>query len=322
MANVLATPRAWKKKSIFMKVETTYNVDATPGASDWIEARDMTVTEFEASVVQRNIVMENKGRMGGLIGAIQVKVDFSVALAPSGTAGTKPKWDPVMQAAAFAVTSVAPVVGPPAVAGSVTYNLVSTGEKSATIYYFADGDKHVVTGVRGSWSAALDQSGLPMMKFTGQGVYTRPVAASALTPDKTGWMVEELVGPKYTAGTVNGAAVAFSKFAVDVAHQIKYISYPGPQEEIVIEDRQPTASITILAPTLATFNPYQLAEDATLVPIVLNHGSAVGKKARINLQSRITGVQKVDVDGYMGYELKFEPEATSAGNDEIVLTLL
>lgn len=322
MANVLATPRAWKKKSIFMKVETTYNVDAVPTAVDWMEARDMTVTEFEASVVQRNIVMENKGRMGGLIGAIQVKVDFSVALAPSGTGGTKPKWDAVMQSAGFAVTSVAPVVGPPAVAGSVTYNLVSTSEKSATIYYFADGDKHVVTGVRGSWSAALDQAGIPMMKFTGQGVYTRPVAATALTPDKTGWSVEELVGPKYTVGAVNGVSVAFSKYAVDVAQQIKYISYPGPQEEVVIEDRQPTASIIMLAPTLATFNPYQLAEDATLVPVMLNHGSAVGKKARINLQSRITGVQKVDVDGYMGYELKFEPEATSAGNDEIVLTLL
>lgn len=322
MANVLATPRAWKKKSIFMKVESTYNTDASPVGADWMEARDLTVTEFEATVVQRNIVMENKGRMGGLIGAVQCKVDFSVALAPSGTAGTKPKWDAMMQAAGFAVTTVAPVAGPPVVAGSVTYNLVSTAEKSATIYYFADGDKHVITGVRGSWSAGLDAAGLPMMKFAGQGVYARPVAAAALTPDKTGWTVEELVGPKYTTGMVNGVAVAYNKYAVDVAQQIKYISYPGPQEEVVIEDRQPTSSITILAPALATFNPYQLAEDATLVSVEINHGSAVGKKAKIKLQSRITGVQKVDVDGYMGYDLKFEPEATSAGNDEIVLTLL
>jgi hypothetical protein len=315
MGNVLLTPRAFKKKTIFMKVEPSgfYGIDAAPAPADWLEARDMSVTEFEASMVARNIVLENKGRVGGLVGSIQCKVEFSVALAPSGTAGTAPKWDVVMKAAAFAATTVADT--------SVTYNLVSTGELSATVHYYADGDKHVITGVRGSWSATLDANGLPMMKFSGVGVYAQPTTANAPSPVKTGWTVEEAVGPKYTTGTFNGVAVAFSKYTVDVAHQVKYISYPGPQEEVVVEDRQPTGSITLLAPSLATLNPYALAENGTLVSCVVNHGSAAGKKARITLQSRVTGVAKVDVDGYLGYDIKLEPEATAAGNDEIVLQL-
>lgn len=314
MANLIATPRAWKKKSIFMKVEATYGTDPVPVAADWLEARNLQVTPIEAKMVDRNIVLDGKGRVGQLLASANVKLSFDIALAPSGTAGTKPKWDVVMLAAGWASTVVATT--------SVTYNLTSSAEKSATVYYFEDGTKQTICGVRGSWKLSMDASGLPTMSFEGQGLYLEPVAnAMAIVPDKTGWTVEEPVGALRTTGTFNGVAVAFSKYEVDQANTVNYINLPGPQEEVVIADRAPTASLTILAPTLDVLNPYALMTGATSVTATVNHGSAVGKKAAITVKSRITGLTEVEVEGYLGYQISMQPEASSAGNDEIVLTL-
>lgn len=313
-ANLIATPRAWKKKSIFMKLEASYGLDPVPVAADWMEARNLNVTPIDPKMVDRNIVLDGKGRVGQLMASANTKLSFDVALAPSGTAGTKPKWDVVMLAAGWASTVVA--------ATSVTYNLTSSGEKSATIYFFEDGTRQTLSGVRGSWKLGMDASGLPIMSFEGQGLYLEPVpAANAIVPDKTGWTVEEPVGALRTTGTFNGVQVAFSKYEVDQANTVNYINLPGPQEEVVIADRAPTASLTLLAPELGVLNPYALMTSATLVTAVVNHGSAAGKKAQIAIKSRITGLSEVEVEGYLGYQISLQPEASSAGNDEIVLTL-
>lgn len=313
MPNLITTPRVWKKKSVFMKVEAAYGTDPVPVAADWLEARNLQVTPIDPKMVDRNIVLDGKGRVGQLLAAANAKLSFDIALAPSGTAGTKPKWDVVMQAAGWASTTVA--------ATSVTYNLTSSAEKSATVYFFEDGTRQTIGGVRGSWKLGMDAAGLPMMSFEGQGLYMEPVAAVAIVPDKTGWTVEEPVGALRTTGTFNGVVVAFSKYEVDQANTVNYINLPGPQEEVVIADRAPTASLTILAPALAVLNPYALMTSATLVTATVNHGSTAGKKAAITVKSRITGLTEVEVEGYMGYQISMQPEASSAGNDEIVLTL-
>jgi hypothetical protein len=313
MPNLIATPRAWKKKSIFMKVETLYGTDAVPTGVDWMEARNLNVTPIDPKMVDRNIMIDGKGRVGQLMAAANSKISFDVALAPAGTAGTKPKWDAVMLAAGWASTTVATT--------SVTYNLVSIAEKSATIWFFQDGTKQVLVGVRGSWKLSMDASGLPMMSFEGQGLYAQPTAAPALVPDKTDWTIEEPVGALRTTGTFNGVSVAFSKYEVDQANTVNYINLPGPQEEVVIADRAPSASFTILAPTLTILNPYQLITDATLVTAVVNHGSAAGKRATVTIKSRVTGVSEVEIEGYLGYQISMQPEASSVGDDEIVLAL-
>lgn len=312
--NLIAAPRVWKKKSIYMKLESSYGTDASPSSADWMEARNLQVSPIEAKMVDRGILLDSKGRVGQLMANAHTKLSFDIALATSGGTGGRPKWDVMMQAAGWANTF--------SYWSSFTYNLVSSGEKSATVYYFEDGTRQEITGVRGSWKLSMDASGLPLMSFEGQGLYREPTSAgNVFVPDKSGWMVEEPLGALRTTGTFNGVAVAFSKYEVDQANTVNYVNLPGPQEEVVIADRAPTASMTILAPDLSLLNPYALMANADVLTATVNHGTRQGNKVSVTVRSRITGLNEVDVEGYLGYQISMQPEATSAGNDEIVLML-
>jgi len=106
-----------------------------------------------------------------------------------------------------------------------------------------------------------------------------------------------------------------------VANQVSHDDLPGGYEVIKIGDRQPTASITMLAPTLAVFDPFSLATAATNFPLQVVHGTADGEKVQVDLNARIVGVANEDIDGSVGYALTLSPDPV-AGNDEIKLTFL
>ena len=108
MANLLASPRFWEKKSVILKAEAGYGTDALPtGALNYIEARNVSLTSLDAETAERNIVLEHFGSSGKIIAAMWSKLSFEFALVASGVLGTAPKWGPAMLGCAFAETTVA-----------------------------------------------------------------------------------------------------------------------------------------------------------------------------------------------------------------------
>lgn len=320
MSNVVTAPITFKTKTLFAAVEATYDTAAAIAAGNWAEARNLKITPYSNSVVDRNIDFGGKGRMAGLSTIPFVKLTFDVGLAPSGTAGTAPKWGTLLLGAGFAETVVATT--------SVTYNLVSKNEKSLTLAYGDGNDKHIITGARGTVQFKLDANGIPLMSYEFTGHYLAPVPNSggtALpTADKTGWMVEQLVDRRYTTGSINtGSAVpvAFKSFMANIAQSIKSVEYPGPQSEVLIDDRAPTAEFQLLAPARTTLDPDALITNSTFINASVVHGVGAGKVAALNTKGRFTGYDKVDLDGFLGYKLDMQLEATSAANDEFSLVL-
>jgi hypothetical protein len=321
MANVVAAPQLFKTKTIFAATESTYGTAAAIAGANWAEARNVSLTPFDAQVVDRGIVLPFKGRRAGLASVPSVKLSFDIALAPSGTAGTAPKWATMLLGCGWAETVVATT--------SVTYNLVSTGEQSLTLVYFDADNKHTITGARGSVSFKLGKGGIPLMSFSFTGIYNAPVVATLTnampTIVRTGWTDEQLVDSRYTTGSINaGTAVplAFSEFNVDQANDVKYIDLPGPQTSVQISDRAPTGSISLLAPPLATLDVYALVAANTAFTVSAMHGTGAGKIATLAVKARATGVSTVEIDGFKGYQLTLQPEPVLAtGNDEISLTL-
>lgn len=322
MANVLTTPAISKTKTIFAKAETTYGTAATIAGADYIEARNPQITPFQAQVVDRNIVLPYKGKKSGLASTPNVQISFDVGLAPSGTAGTAPKWGKLLLAAGFAETVVATT--------SVTYSLVSTGEGSLTIDYYDAQNKHRITGARASaLSFKLDKQGVPVMSITYLGVYNDVVVASGAnampTVDTTGWMVEQIVDSRFTTGSLNGGSnvpVAFSAFSADLGLDTKYLDLPGPQTSVDIQDRAPKLDMTIAAPPLATMDPFSWVKNSTSVTGAVVHGVGAGKISTLNFKARLSGVDMADIEGLKAYKITggLEP-VLSAGNDEFSLVL-
>lgn len=83
--------RYWKKKAILFGMESVYGTDPTLVGTDWFEARNVTLTPYEAETADRAIVQPFMGNGGKLLVSTRQKLAFDVALAGSGVAGVAPK---------------------------------------------------------------------------------------------------------------------------------------------------------------------------------------------------------------------------------------
>jgi hypothetical protein len=205
---------------------------------------------------------------------------------------------------------------------SVAYNLVSSNFGSLVAYMNIDGVLHKLLGMRGNVKGKQNAKGTPMVSFSFDAVYVTPVEGALPAVVRTGWMIEEGVNSVNTGPvTINAVPLAYSTLEWDFGNKIGRIDLPGPQREVTIDDRTPTASIMVLAPALDVFNPFLLAEAGTTVPLSTVHGSSLGKKTRTDMQVRITGVDYDQIEGSTAYKLTLDPVPV-AGNDEIALTCL
>jgi len=313
MANLIGAPRHLKNKAILVKLEAAYGVDSTPtGAANWIEARNVVLTPMDNDKVARNIELPYLGNSGDIIVSSWAKLTFDVALAGSGTLGTSPKWSPLIQACGTAETIVA--------ATSVNYNLVSSGFSSITAYVNIDGTLHVLTGGRGEVKGKIGAKATPMLSFAFDFLYVAPAVQAPSAVTRTGWPIEEGVNSINTlAASVNGVAMPFSALDWGFGNKVNRMDLPGPQREITITDRTPTSSLTVLAPDLATFNPFDIAQSGAVVPVTTTHGSAAGKKVGLNMLARIIDVGYDKVDELVAYKLTLQPVPV-AGNDEIAIS--
>jgi hypothetical protein len=313
--NLVTTPRAFKKKVVLAKLETVYAQDATPtGAANWIEARNISLTPMDVEKAERNIDLPSFGSSGSIIVAAWTKLAYDIAAAPSGSPGVAPKWGVLLQACGFSETVVATT--------SVTYNLVSSNIGSLSGYINMDGTLHKMPGSRGDVKLKMPAKGIPLFSFSFDSLYVQPVIGLAPTITRTGWAIEEGVNSTNTGpATINGVAMAFSSLEWALGNKIARVDLPGPQVEVQITDRSLTGSITVVAPPLSDFDPFQLARAGATVPMSSTHGTAAGKKYKTDAQVRITGAEYDQVDGMMAYKISFEGPPV-LGNDEIALTML
>ncbi|ATE60168.1 phage tail tube protein [Thauera sinica] len=315
MANVIASPRFWKKKAILIKSEATVGTDALPvGAANWIEARNVTFAPLDVETVERNIEQPYFGNGGTLATGRYSTLSFETALVGPGEAGDAPKIAPLLLACAFKETLE--------VDTSATYDLVSEAIGAVTAYINIDGTLHKMVGCRGTATITIGAKAIPLIRFELQSIYTDPTAVGLPAVDKTGWMIEQPVTAATTLGlTLNAIPLAYSALEIALANQLARIDLPGPQVEVAITDRKPTMSATVLAPGLGVFNPFGLVTAGTVVDITTTHDNRAGHKAKLEGQVRVIGVEYDNVEGMLAYRLTFEPWPVD-GNDELTITYL
>lgn len=315
MPNIVSPARFWAKKVVLLKSEVTYGTDPIPtGLANWIEARNVALTAYDVATVDRNVELPFFGTTGKVIVSAWSKLSFDVALATSGIAGTAPKWGPLMLGSSFAETLTATT--------SAAYNLITDSPGSMTGYLTIDGTLHKFVGSRGNVKGKISAKGIPMLSIELNSLYTMPVVGAMPTIDRTGWIVEDGVNSVNTGKlTIGVTDLAFSELTWDAGNQLARIDLPGPQKEVMINGRKPSAGCTVMAPALGVFNPYALADSQAALVITNTHGTVAGKKIKTDIKARIIGVAEDNIDGVFAYKLTLDPVPV-AGNDEIALTCL
>jgi len=159
---------------VLAKVETTYGTDASPDpSSDFICVGDLRVNP--------NVTYNNPACMDGILsprqgvaGGRYLEVTFTHELqAAEGGGATPPPASPLLKACGFAET-IDTTTGNE----NVSYNPVSTGFASVTLYVYYDGILWKITGARGNVEVAATAGETVKLNFTFQGLWNDAEDAS------------------------------------------------------------------------------------------------------------------------------------------------
>lgn len=305
----------YRKKLLLAKTETTYGVDSSPtGAANAILTKDLQITPIEADMLDRNLDRAALGNDLSFHNGVHVSCQFSVELAGSGTAGTAPSWACLLKACGFGETVTVGV--------DVVYAPVSTAFESVTLYYNIDGQLHKITGAMGTVSFSISPSELPSMSFQFTGLYNAPTSAAFPTADVSSFIQPLPVNDtNTTALSLGGISLISDSFSVDIANDVQYRNVIGA-EKVLIVDRAPAGSVTFEAPALTTKNWFTTALAHQTSVFNLVHGLTAGNIITFDAPAvQLTEPKYSDSQGITNIEasLKFIP--TSAGNDEISITL-
>lgn len=307
--------KSMKKMLLLAKVETTAGTDSVPTAAlNAILCRAFMPEMITADEVSRDFIRPYKGNGGTLTAGVYRKLTCEVELAGSGTAGTAPAWGPLLKACGFSETVVAVT--------SVTYDLVSSGEPTLTLYGFIDGIKFVMTNCKGTVSFELNAKSIPVMKYEFIGAYA---AATDITmPSDTSYaafkqplVVGKVNTPTFTFMTVSACTSAFSINLANALAWRELINCAGPHSP----DRKPTGSVTMELPPIATKDWAEAVRLSTTGAAQLIHGTVAGGIIKIDMpavQPKPFTLQ--DDQSIAMISMPFDVNPVS-GNDELKLTL-
>lgn len=303
--------RKARKRVVFAKLESTYGTNPTLAVTDAILTRNLVLDDsYAGDKVSRNLDRPTLGLEEEInVGPYQM-LSFEVELAGSGTAGVAPRYGRLLQACGFTET-VDPSTGGP---DYVEYEENEVLDKSVYMSFELDGQQHLIPGARGSASFNW-QKGIPFIKFTFWGLYTRPTIASVGTPNWSGIPSPVPVTNANTTLAIDAFEPVAQSLTCDTSMQLVMRNCIN-QEEVLLTDRAPTGQIVINAPVLTDINLWEdfLESHVTVSTgaVELTHGITEGNIVDFeNPTVQLSSIQEGDDTGIAIYTLNARYIGTS-----------
>lgn len=301
---------------ILAKLETTYNVDAAPTAgTNAILVQNLQFDGTPLRMVKRPAIRADIGQLQDVFAGQLAKIKFETEVKGSGSAGTAPEIDPLLQACAMSSTIVAST--------SVTYKPLSTGMLSVTIYWYEGGRKlHKLTGAVGTCSLKMTAGGLALFSFEFTGHYTNPTDQSEPSPTYNTHVPAPAINMAFTLNSVSGLIIR--EFMCDLKNKIATppsIAATDGYGMVQVVQHDVGGEITMDAELAATIDVDGLLSGGTAFQIVSGTlGAVAGNKftatSSTNAYFRARAV--ADTDGMRTRRMTYGVQESALGaNDEI-----
>jgi hypothetical protein len=303
-----------RRLAVLAKIETTYGTDSVPtGGANAILLQDVTVTPMETDQIPRTLIRAFLGAEPVVLAAKRMRIQATVDLAGSGTAGTAPAYGPLLRACGMAEVITAGT--------RVEYTPVSSGEESVSIYANLDGILHKGLGARGTFSINLVTKDFSKLVFDFTGFFITPTGAALPTADYSAWKEPRPVGFADTpVFTLDGYAAPMSGLTYAHTNTVSFRDLVNRQA-IEITDRKPVANVTIEAPPIATKDFFAVANNQVPVALACTQGVGAGKIIALSLPSvQVLNPAYQNDEGSAMLAMELRPLPV-AGNDEIEITV-
>lgn len=306
------------RQLLLAKKEVTYGVDPGPVAINTLWAENVKYTP-KGTIVTSDPAKPSVTGAPSQIYAEHGELTFDIPLAASGTAGTAPKWGPLVQAAGWGETIVATT--------SVTYARRDDPSASDSLSFVWREKKrlHKMLGSRGRMGVKFVAGERPMLSFTFLGLYVPVEAGAALVAADatfTGWNDAKPVAQGRTMFSFGGVAMPLRELSLEAGDNVKFNDLPHQENVQLLGDSTYTGKIKATVPAIGTFNPETAAISRGKLTSVLVHETTAGSIVTL------TGLQQVEQPTYSddGGEDVFEQSVTLLGStmalsDDLILVL-
>jgi len=304
-----------RRQLLMVALEATYGTSAAPTGTDALLVLDPKLTPLDAQILERAIVDPAFGRVRSrILAQRKMGLTFGVEATGSGTAGTAPKFGPLLQACGLSLATVAST--------SNTYSPATPATDAVTLYHNWDGNKHQGTGARGTFEMAMKAGEIPRFNFTMTGIYNAPSDVSFPTPTYTNQAAPlDVSSTNTTSVSVAGFSACMAEFSLNCNNTIQFFDHAGCTKQARITDRMVEGSLLIERPdTLATKDFYAQAIAGTTGSISFTHGTAAGNRIVVTVPTANFGPPEfADINGVAGLKLPFVALHTAGSSDEFSL---
>lgn len=302
-----------RKTIALFKDEVTPGTDIVPAAANAIVIRNPVITPLDMTYEERNIVRGFFGNFDALPTIKKVKFTFETEYSGSGTAGTVPGWDDIMQACGHSSTPVAVT--------SVTYAPLSGTGKTASIYVQIDGLQHKMVYARGNGTIKLKANSIPYIAWEFIALDTLATDVANVTPAFAATYLKPQPVNKANTPTVTlgGTAIALESLDLNFGNVNQQVTRPN-SEQILSTDRKTVGTIMFEMTSVASKDWLAAVKAPTLLALNCVHGVGAGQimtlaAANVQLQSPTFS----DIQGIQMVQFQIRALPTNAGNDEYSL---
>ena len=308
-----------RKRLLLAAVESTYGTAPTFAETDALLVSNLDITPLDVNLLDRELVLPYFGNREKVVGQRMASVTFDVEIAGSGAVGTAPRWGRCLRACGFGEAVSA--------GASVTYTPATDNIVGLSLDFNADGNRHLLTGCRGTATFNLAAGEIPKISIEMMGIYNAVAKGTPLVPTFADQAQPEVVNSQNTTGvTAFSFSACMESFSLSLNNETPFRQLAGCATNIPITQRAPSGELSIEAPLAGTGagekDFFALVSAQTLGAIGWQHGQTAGNIVTFNAPTcNLDGPTYGDSDGVMMLNLPFMPVPSSAGNDEFTLVL-
>jgi hypothetical protein len=308
--------RFTNKKVVLFGLEDTYATDPTLAAADALQVMNLQMMPFQASMANRDFADAKFGAETESILQLYRTTTFDIFLSGSGDAGTAPLWGSVARACSMLETITADT--------KVEYTLLDGGPESAAMYFYLDGQRRKLLGLKGSLTPKFVGGQLAMASVAMSGLLVAADADAAFPTQadlRTAMadFVDALeVNKANTTFTHHGHSAVLHSLELQQGNAVAFRDRPNAAG-IVITNRRSIGTLMIDAPTLTAKNYGSLFQTRATAAQQLVHGTVAGNIVQLDATAVQNGAPSdVDNGGVAGLSI---PLLYTGRGDEWKLTV-
>lgn len=313
---------SFERRGVAVKEEVTEGTDSVPaaGTDAILMLNGQSGTEFDSveRPVDRPFFGADPFAVTNKRAFIEGDVEIQPPTIPGDATDGTPHYDILLRMGGMAKTL-------DSTAGTTTYNPISTGIVSASAYFWHVDYVKKVLGARNAISGMRFPIGeIPTFRSRILGSYTDVTADTLPTLTLPTYTPESVQADNGTCLiTVTDASITdlnlwAKELSVDFGSELTNKQYTT-KEVNSISDRVPSFTLRIARTDLSDFNPWSVRDNGYIINASLEHEIAGGLYAKLSVRGQIEGINEVDIDGDLGWELNGRCIPSDSGGDELEL---